>query len=52
MNGPMQHTIIPIQIRPDLTVFIQGIPHDLSEVEALKIINLVQALSAGERNKE
>ena len=36
--------IIPIQIRKDLTVKIQGIPWDLTSEEANKIKNVVVAL--------
>lgn len=41
MRGPMSDTIIPIQIRPDIIIYIQGIPHDLSQSEAKKIANIV-----------
>ena len=43
--GPMAHTILPVRIREDLTVFIQGIPHDLTETEATKIANVVRAMA-------
>jgi len=36
--------VIPIKIRKDVTVFIQGIPFDLSEKEAVKIANVILAL--------
>jgi hypothetical protein len=38
--------IIPIQIRPDLVVRVQGIPHDLTKAEAEKISRVVLALSS------
>ena len=44
--GPMDCTIIPIQIRPDVTVRIQGIPHDLTQAEANKLAAVVIALAA------
>ncbi len=39
--------VIPITIRedPDLIVYIQGIPHDLTAAEAQKIIRVVMALA-------
>ncbi len=37
-------TITPIPIRADLTIKIQGIPHDLTDVEAEKIAAVVRAL--------
>lgn len=33
--------IIPIQIRPDHFVYIQGIPHDLTTREATKLANII-----------
>jgi hypothetical protein len=36
--------IMPIAIRPDLTVYIQGLPFDLSEAEARKIAAVVTAM--------
>lgn len=41
--GPMTDTILPIQIRSDLKVYIQGIPHDLSIDEANKIAAIVKS---------
>lgn len=38
-------SIIPIPIRPDLTVHIQGIPFDLTETEAAKIANVIRAMA-------
>lgn len=35
--------IIPIEIRPSVFVWIAGVPHDLSEVEAKKVANVVRA---------
>lgn len=37
--------IIPIQIRPDVTVSVFGIPHDLTETEAAKIARVIEALA-------
>ena len=42
--GPMQNTILPIQIRPDVTVLVQGIPHDLTKEEANKLEAVVMAM--------
>jgi hypothetical protein len=44
----LEHTadIISIAIRPDLTVYIRGIPFDLSDVEARKIAAVVTALGS------
>ena len=43
--GPMASSILPIPIRADLTIYIQGLPFDLSEAEAKKIANVVQAMA-------
>lgn len=40
---PLSSSILPIQIRPDTTVFIQGLPYDLTEGEATKISNVIRA---------
>jgi hypothetical protein len=45
---PATVNIIPIQIRADLTVKIQGLPFDLTTSEAAKIANVVKALAAGD----
>ncbi len=37
--------ILPIPIRADLTVYIQGLPFDLSEAEARKIAGVVSAMA-------
>jgi hypothetical protein len=37
--------ILPIQIRPGLTVQIAGIPHDLTREEAEKIARVVMAMA-------
>ncbi len=41
-----RQSIIPIQIRPDLVVRVQGIPHDLTEAEAAKIERVIKALAS------
>ncbi len=38
-------TIMPIQIRVDTIVHIQGLPFDLSEAEAEKIANVIKAMA-------
>jgi hypothetical protein len=40
---PLSSSILPIQIRPDTTVFVQGLPYDLTEAEAGKISNVIKA---------
>lgn len=42
---PMSNSILPIPIRPDITVFIQGLPYDLTEAEAGKIANVIRAMA-------
>lgn len=41
--APAQNAL-SIPIRPDTTVVIQGLPYDLSEIEAAKISNIVRAM--------
>lgn len=43
--GSMSNSILPIPIRSDLTIYIQGLPFDLTETEAKKIASVVQAMS-------
>jgi hypothetical protein len=38
-------SILPIQIRLDTTVYVQGIPLDLTEAEAAKIANVIRAMA-------
>lgn len=38
-------TILPIPIRADLTVYIQGLPYDLTETEARRIANVILAMA-------
>lgn len=40
--------IVPIQIRVDLTVHVQGLPFDLTTREAKKIANVILAMAMGE----
>lgn len=42
---PISDTILPIAIRSDLTVYVQGLPFNLSKAEASKIAAVVMALS-------
>ncbi len=37
--------ILPIPLRTDLTIFIQGLPYDLSSAEANKIANVIKAMA-------
>jgi hypothetical protein len=43
--GPMASSILPIPIRADLTVYVQGLPFDLTEAEARKIASVIQAMA-------
>ena len=43
--GPMASSILPIPIRADLTIHIQGLPFDLTTAEAKKIANVIQAMA-------
>jgi hypothetical protein len=40
--------ILPIPIRAELTVYIQGLPHDLTPAEASKIANVIRAMAIDE----
>lgn len=44
-KAPLASSILPIPIRADVTVFIQGLPYDLTEAEAAKIANVVRAMA-------
>lgn len=50
VRGPMDDTILPIKIREDLTIFIQGIPWDLKPSEGKKIIGVIKSLMQGAGN--
>jgi len=43
--APLSSSILPIPIRSDATVYIQGLPFDLTESEANKIANVVRAMA-------
>jgi hypothetical protein len=43
---PAAVNILPIPIRPDLTVKIQGLPFDLTMSEASKIANVIKAMAS------
>jgi hypothetical protein len=43
--GPMASSILPIPIRADLTIYIQGLPYDLTPSEAKKIASVIQAMA-------
>jgi hypothetical protein len=45
---PAAVNIIPIPIRPDLTIKIQGLPFDLTASEANKIANVIKAMASGD----
>lgn len=46
-NSPLPpgSSILPIPIRGDVTVHVQGLPFDLSEAEANKIANVIRAMA-------
>jgi len=43
--GPMSNSILPIPIRADLVIHIQGLPFDLTAAEAKKIASVIQAMA-------
>jgi hypothetical protein len=43
--GPLTREILQIQIRPDATVCIHPIPHDLTKAEANKLANVIMAMA-------
>lgn len=46
VSGPLlSANIVPIPIRQDLTIHIQGIPFDLTKAEAQRVANVVLALA-------
>lgn len=45
VSGPMASSILPIPIRADLVIHIQGLPFDLTEAEAKKIASVIQAMA-------
>lgn len=45
---PAAVNIVPIPIRPDLTIKIQGLPFDLTASEANKIANVIKDMASGD----
>jgi len=45
VKPPLSSSILPIPIRPDVTVFVQGLPYDLTESEATKVANVIRAMA-------
>lgn len=43
VKAPLSSSLLPIQIRSDTTVFVQGLPYDLTDAEASKIANVIKA---------
>jgi hypothetical protein len=41
-------SILPIPIRPDLIIHVQGLPYDLTVAEAAKIANVIRAMASTE----
>jgi hypothetical protein len=48
MPPPVASMVLPIPIRADLTVYVQGLPYNLTQSEASKIANVVRAMVAEE----
>lgn len=46
VKAPLSSSILPIPIRPDTTVFVQGLPYDLTEAEAAKVANVIRAMAS------
>ena len=46
--GPASSRILPIPIRPGVSVFVQDLPHNLSRKEAKKIANVVLAMATAD----
>ena len=44
-SQPMSDSIVPIPIRRDITVYVQGLPFDLNEAEADRIANVIRAMA-------
>jgi hypothetical protein len=42
---PLSSSILPIPIRADVTIFVQGLPYNLTEAEANKIANVIRAMA-------
>jgi hypothetical protein len=45
VKAPLSSSILPIPIRADITIFIQGLPYDLTDAEASKIANVIRAMA-------
>jgi hypothetical protein len=45
VKEPLSSSILPIPIRQDLVVYVQGLPYDLTETEANKIANVIRAMA-------
>jgi len=44
--------VMPVEIRPGITVLIKGIPWDLTKAEAEKLANVVTALASPAPSRE
>lgn len=44
-KSPLSNSILPIPIRPDITIYVQGLPYDLTDAEASKIANVIRAMA-------
>ena len=54
MVHPFEATtgVMPIRIRPDLTLRVQGIPHDLTKTEVERIVNIIMAFAEKESARD
>jgi hypothetical protein len=44
-SAPLVSSVLPIPLRADLTVYVQGLPFDLTDAEAAKIANVIRAMA-------
>lgn len=45
LSTPMSNSIVPIPIRQETTIYVQGLPFDLTEAEAERIANVIRAMA-------
>jgi hypothetical protein len=51
-RAPMDDTILPIPIRVSTTVYVQGLPLDLTADEARKVCTVIMAFAEPEPEEE
>jgi hypothetical protein len=44
--------VMPIRIRPDLTLHVQGIPYDLTKAEVERIVSIIMAFAEKESARD